>query len=433
MNTEPSSRRATAARSRTALVLNGLFGVRVAVSFVSYALMARAFGTSAEMDAFWVAVTPTLVGINLVEACGIGASLTYSERLRRDADPVRRAETLGLILLWLALGAVLGVSSFVAAGDLVHVLAPGIRGPLVGATTDLVRVASLSLATGPVMYLCFGLLFAEGRFWETATLGLVPSVILTVGQVLGPTQIHYVMLLFVGGYLVGTLATLRAVVRHLGLWNTRPRWAEAPSFFRQFLPLVAGAGFLQLIFVRERALASDLEVGAISALSYALRVVTVAAGLVAAGFDPVVTAAVARKHVEGDREGAQRHVRRSLVLVAVLALVPGIVLVSYAQPIVALLFARGRFGEDAIRLTGAAVLGYAGVYVWSSMGRVLVPAAIGRLRAGASLLISACAFLGYVVWAPSLGHQWGVLGLALAASGAFALATALYAADAARD
>jgi putative peptidoglycan lipid II flippase len=419
--------------SRTALVLNGLFAIRVAIGFASYALMARAFGTSAEMDAFWVAVTPTLVGVNLVEACGIGATLTYVELLRRESDAVRRSETLGLLVIWLVLGTALGVLSYLSADPLVRLLAPGMRGRLAGDTVQLVQLTSISLSVGPVMYLCFGLLYAQGRFLQAAMLGLVPSLVLTAGQLLAPADIRYLAALFVGGYLLGTVATIRSVVRQLELWSVRPRYSRAGAFFRQFLPLVAGATFLQLIFVRERALASDLEVGAISALSYALRIVTVVGGLVAAGFDPTVTATVARKHVDGDVTGVRRDVRRSLLLVAALAMIPGIALVLFAQPIVTLLFARGRFGEDSIQLTAAAVLGYVGVYVWSSAGRVLVPAAIGRRRAGISLLISAVAFIGYVIWAPALRDRWHVAGLALAASAAFGLATALYATDAARQ
>jgi putative peptidoglycan lipid II flippase len=420
-------------RARTALVLNGLFAIRVAIGFGSYALMAGTFGTSAEMDAFWVAVTPTLVGINLVEACGIGAALTYAERLRGEPDALRRSETLGLLVLWLILGTALGVASYLFADPVVQVLAPGMQGRLVAETAHLVQLASLALAVGPVMYLCFGLLYAQGRFLHTALLSLLPSFVLAAGQLLGRADIRYLTALFVAGYVVGVLATIRSVVRHLALWGVRPRYDRAGSFFRQFLPLVAGGVFLQLIFVRERALASHLQVGAISALSYALRIVTVVGGLVAAGFDPIVTAAVARKHVARDVAGVRSDVRRSLVLVAVLAVIPGTVVVLFAEPIVTLLLARGRFGADSVQLTAAAVLGYFGVYVWSSTGRVLVPAAIGRRRATISLVISAVALIGYAIAAPAFADRWQVAGLALAASLAFGLATALYAADVARQ
>src|SRR5260370_8034721 len=110
--------------SRTALVLNGLFAIRVAIGFGSYALMARTFGTSAEMDAFWVAVTPTLVGVNLVEACGIGAALTYVELLRREPDTVRRSETLGLLVIWLGPRPPLGAPSHVPPSRLFHIPPP---------------------------------------------------------------------------------------------------------------------------------------------------------------------------------------------------------------------------------------------------------------------------------------------------------------------
>jgi putative peptidoglycan lipid II flippase len=419
-------------RSRTALVLNGAFGIKVAIAFASYALMARTFGTSAAMDTFWVAVTPTLVGLNLIEACGIGAALTYYEALRQRPDALQRSETSGLLATWLLIGTALGVSSYLSAERLVRVLAPGMAGARADDAVGLVQIASLSLAFGPVMYLCFGLLHAQGRFLHAAMLGLLPNLVLAVGQLLGPADIRYVTILFVAGYLLGAATTLGSVVRSLRLWRVTPSCRRVGTFFSQFLPLVAGAVLLQLVFVRERALASDLEVGAISALSYGLRTVTVVGGLVAAGFDATVTATVARRHVEGDAAGVRHAVRGSFLLVALLALLPGVALMLFAAPLVALLFGRGRFGHDSVQLTAAAVFGYVGVYVWSSLGRVLVPAAIGRQRAGISLLISAVAFAGYLIWAPPLAARWHVAGLALAASLAFGMATALYGTDAAR-
>src|SRR5256885_16605935 len=98
--------------SRTALALNGVFGIKVTIAFASYALMARTFGTSAEMDTFWVAVTPTLVGINLIEACGIGAALTYYEGLRQEPDALRRSQRFGLLVICPPIRTALGLAGF---------------------------------------------------------------------------------------------------------------------------------------------------------------------------------------------------------------------------------------------------------------------------------------------------------------------------------
>jgi len=107
-------------------------------------------------------------------------------------------------------------------------------------------------------------------------------------------------------------------------------------------------------------------------------------------------------------------------------------LILYADRIVGLLLGRGRFGADSVALTAAAVVGYFGVYVWGSLGRVLVPAAVGRRRATSSFFISLIALLSYLVLAPSLAAGFQVAGLAVAASLSYGLATALYAIDLAR-
>src|SRR5205809_2469662 len=111
---------------RTSLALNALFGVRVGVSLLSYALMARNFGTSALMDAYWVAVTPTLVAVNLMEASGIGAAMTYYASLSAKSPAIRSGEVVGLLLFWLVLCSALATVLWLAAAPAVAFLAAGL-------------------------------------------------------------------------------------------------------------------------------------------------------------------------------------------------------------------------------------------------------------------------------------------------------------------
>jgi putative peptidoglycan lipid II flippase len=417
---------------RTALALNALFGLRVTIGFLAYALIARSFGTSGEIDAFWIAITPTLVGVNLIEACGVGCAVTYFALLSQEPDDVRRSEVLGFLLAWLAIGAALGVGAWALAEPIVRAMVPGLDPSLQRLAARLVPLASVCLALGPVTYLCFGLLNGEGKFFSAAVVGLLPVTVLLGGQLLGVTDVESLTGWFVGGYVLAAVASLAVLHRWLSLVPLRPTYRRLGAFFDQFLPLLGGAALMQVLLLRERALASHLEVGTISALTYALRIATVAGGLIAAGFDATVAAGVARRHITGDHAGARAHVQRSLAFVALLSLPTGLALILFADEIVALLFGGARFGARSVELTAAALVGYFGVYVWGSVGRVLIPAAVGRRRATSSFSISLVALLSYLVLAPSLAAEFQVGGLAVAASLSYGLATALYAIDLAR-
>lgn len=416
----------------TALALNGLFGLRMTISFVAYALIARSFGASGELDAFWIAITPTLIAINLIEACGVGSAVAHYALLAREPADVRRSEVLGFIVCWLGVGGVLSGSAWVFAGTIVRAMVPGLDPAAQELAARLVRVASASLAAGPVTYVCFGLLNGAGRFVTAAVVGVLPAAVLVAGLVVGVSGVETLARWFTVGYVAAMAVTLGLVHRGLGPGPVRPTYGRLGAFFGQFLPLLGGAALLQMLLLRERAVASHLEAGTISALTFALRIVTVAGGVIATGFDATVAAVVSRQSIAGDEAGARTHVRRALALVALLTVPLGVALIVFADGVVDVLFGHGRFGPNAVALTAAAVVGYFGVYVWGSVGRVLVPAAVGRRRAVSAFVISLIALLSYLVWAPMLAARFQVGGLALAASLSYGLATALYAIDLAR-
>jgi putative peptidoglycan lipid II flippase len=391
--------------------------------------MAKAFGTSPAMDAYWVAVTPTLVTVNLFEASAIGAAMTFYATLGSAPAAEKRSAIAGFLFLWMAVCALLAVGEWLSAGQVTGLLAPGLSVEARAAAVRLVRFASVSLAFAPISVLCTGLLQARRQFFRAAVLGLVPPAVLAAGQLAAVSDVLHLASFFVAGYVAAAVAAVAMIWRAEVLGGVRPTFGHLPAFLRQFAPLVAGAALIQGIVVRERALASRLEPGAISALSYALRINTVAGGLVAAGFDSTVGAVVASGYVQGDHDGVRRQIRQSLVLVAALAAVLGVLLVVSAERLVVLLLSRGKFGAQSAVLTAGAVVGYFGVYVWGSVGRVLLSAAISQRWALKSLLVSAVAFGSYLLWAPHLAGRYGVPGLALAATLSFICATLLLATD----
>jgi putative peptidoglycan lipid II flippase len=414
---------------KTALRLNVLFAVRVTLSFVSYALMARAFGTSIAMDTFWIAITPTVIVQNLMEGSGVGAAMTYYTSLTQYTVERRRSEVLGFLLVWAVVGLVMAAASFGLADATVRALGPGMPAAVRQTTVALVQLCSAALALGPVSILAAGLLNAHGAFIGAAATALLPPGLLTIGQLVLSPDVSGLAGLFVAGYGAAAITALLLIHRHIGLAGIKPSIEKVQGFFAQFGPLLGGALCIQAIIARERALASHLGEGAISALSFALRIVTVAGGLIGTGFDATVTAVVARQHARGDDRALRDHVRSSLRLVAVLAIVPGLALVLVPEGIVAAIFERGGFDARSVGLTSAAVVGYFGLYVWSSLGRVLFPAAVGRLRAKRSLVFSLAGLVSYLLIAPVLSGSLGVGGLALAASVAFSVITVLYAID----
>src|SRR2546422_702960 len=94
--------------------------------------------------------------------------------------------------------------------------------------------------------------------------------------------------------------------------------------------------------------------GTISALSFALRIVTVAGGAVAAGFEQTLVPLIASRHAVNDSAGVRRITRSALMTTAIASIVPGVVLVGFADQLIQVLFGHGRFDTTSRMLTGVA-------------------------------------------------------------------------------
>lgn len=417
---------------RTALALNGVFAVRVIVALGAYGLMARRFGTSPDMDAFWVAVTPTLIALHVVEAAGVGAAVTFLASQSVEPAAGRRSAVAGFLTALLTLFVVLGTTSALMAEEIVSVLGAGLPPDARDLAVALVPLSSIALVVGPWSLLCLGLLQGNRDFFVASGIALLPHVVVVTGLALGLASVPQLAWCFTGGHVLAAIVAAVRAWRTFGLAGVVPRFARLGRAWSQFLPLLAGAILVQTIWLVERSLASQLEPGSISALSYALRIVTVLGGLVAVGFETTVMTNVAWRHASGDHVEGHRVLRRALAFVAVLAVPPGLLLVLAGHDLVELLFLGGAFGQVSVSVTAAAMIGYFGVFVYSSIGRVVMSGAIGRQRSGAVLAAALAALVSYATAAPFLAQGYGVVGLAAAASLSFGIATLLYAVDLAR-
>ncbi len=160
-----------------------------------------------------------------------------------------------------------------------------------------------------------------------------------------------------------------------------------------------------------RAMASLLPAGSISALAYAFRVFLLPVSLVAVPVYTVLLTDLSASHHQGGPRAFKAHAEAGLSLLVVLALPATAVLIALAVPITRLLYERGQFTPDDVRLTSQALRAFAVGTAAYGMSQVMVrlfiamkdtrtPAWVG---AGSIALNAAGCWLLMQVW----GH-WGI-------------------------
>lgn len=331
--------------------------------------LARLFGATAETDAFLVAWTvPETASPLLIEAATAFLLVPIFVRALASGDgllPAVRATLPRIAAVLVAASAVV----VVAAPAVVRMLAPGIAEYDLAVSCTRITAVSV-LAFGLAGYLGAALRAAHRFGWAAAiyiaynigilaALGLLHERIGVVSAAIG---------IAVGGLLM--VAVQLPSFRRL-LTSAGPGRLAFPAHVAvgAFVPIATYTIARQAQVWVERFLGSELAAGTISHLNYAQKVAQVPmtlSVLVATVTYPML----ARSVQSGDTAGSRERTGSDLRMVAAIVLVSTAYVITFASPIIEVLFENGAFTErdtaataNTMRIYALGLLGQAAVAV----------------------------------------------------------------------
>ena len=343
-----------------ATVLSRLLG------FARDMLIARMLGAGPVADAFLVAFRlPNLMRRVLGEG-GLNAPFVpvYLDlRAEGGLDAARRFAGQAFAWLALALGVVTALGLLLAPW-LVLAIAGGFHEApaTLAMATSYTRIALPFLGFTTLASLLAAVLNSEGRFLVAALapslLNLVLIAALMVALATGMPSQQGAALIAAAVSLGGALHLLMVTI---ALWRggtglARPRLQWSPGMTRLVRlggPALLAASTSQLVLLVATQIASA-QPGAVSWLYYADRVFQLPLGFVAVAMGVVLLPAIAAQESKGDEAGRRQTIDRALLLGLALAVPAATALAWLADPIISVLFERGRFTEiDRIRTADA--------------------------------------------------------------------------------
>lgn len=427
---------APAPRPRTARTV-GMISAATMLSrvlgLVREQLFAALLGASLFADAFNVAFRiPNLLRDLFAEGALAQAFVpTFKSALKRDGKPAAHAlanRVAGTLLVVVGLIVLLGA-----------LLAPGIVNAMAGdfdatpgkleLTVTLTRIMMPFLAIVSMSAVAMGMLNAQDRFAAPA---LAPACFnltsIAVGATLYFTGVsgQWVAIGWSIGAVLGGLAQLG--VQLPGLWRSgfRPRLRpdlllRDPGVRRVALlmaPAVSGLAAVQVnIFIN--TMFATTEAGAVSWLNYAFRFLQLPIGVFGVAIATVSTTRYADAAADGDRDALAAHLREGLRLVLFLTVPATVGLVLLGEPIIRLIFERGRFTALDTQATAAALQLYAvGLCAYAAV-KVVAPAFyamnLARIPVVASMSAVAGNLIINITLHPVYGYRILALGTAAAA------------------
>ncbi len=357
-------------------------------------LMASTFGASAMTDAFNVAFRiPNLFRRLFAEGAFSQAFVpvlaTVKAQQGEEATRTLIDRVASLLLLALLLTCVVGVA---AAPVLVWVMASGLQQEPRGfeAAVFMTRWMFPYIAFMSLVALSAGVLNTWKRFAVPAATPVLLNLAMIGAALWGAPWLAqqgiepiYAM---GAGVMLGGLLQLGVQVPalwRLGLlpkfgfgWTTlRTAWNDPGTrqVTRLMLPALLGVSVAQISLLINTQIASYLAPGSVSWLSYADRLMEFPTALLGVALGVVLTPQLAAAKAASDTAGYSAMLDWGLRLVVVLSVPSAVVLLTFAQPLVATLYHYGAFTERDVQQTTTALMGYGAGLVGLVAIKVLAP------------------------------------------------------------
>jgi putative peptidoglycan lipid II flippase len=334
------------------------------VGFIRDIVLSAVLGSGAVADAFFVAFKlPNFFRRLFAEGAFSAAFVPLFSRELQDhgrAEAIAFARqahaALLLVLVPFSIVLMLGMPWVLA------LLAPGMRdeAPTFAMAIEFGRIAFPYLLFISLASLYGGVLNSIDRFAHVAATPILLNLTM-IATVLGLTPFlpNSGYAASIGVAIAGLLQWLWLLIAcardDVSMKLVRPRWtARVARLVALATPVAIGGGVQSISSMLDVVWASLLPVGSISALYYADRIAQLPLGVVGIAIGTALLPLLARQLRAGQAESAMANQNRAIEFGLLLSLPAAVALWLLSDPIVRVLFERGRFGpEDTVRTAGA--------------------------------------------------------------------------------
>jgi putative peptidoglycan lipid II flippase len=333
------------------------------LGFVRELALSYYFGATGISDAYLI--SQTIPG-TIFQFVGTGLTTCfipiYYKVLHRGGKQAADDFTNVIITLVLSFSTAVILVIYLFTPEIVHLFAMGFEGDTLYYACQFTRIGVLSLYFSTFIYVYNSYLQANNIFTPTAFAAVPNSIAIILSIVLG--ALYNIWILSIGSTLaVGfqLLFILYPIYQLKFHFHFRFTWRspDVQSFFMLLIPVVIGVSVNEINTLVDRTIASNVAIGGISALTYANSLIMLIQGgivqPIATVCYPKITDFVSKKN----EDEAKIIIEQTLAYMAAILIPITLGFMVYQNLIVTFLFGRGKFGSDAIQMTGVALFFYA--------------------------------------------------------------------------
>lgn len=381
------------------------------ISFLNQLVLARYFGTGAEMESYLVAVSLPVTFSGLISGMLnylLVPALQYAKRFDRGSEALTRSLALGL-----GSGATIIALMGIATSDrLFMVLVPGLLPAQHAIAVELAHITWLFLPISILSAIYVAGLHVKKKFAVSTFLLSWPIIGSIVVCLIAPSQFGVRAVAW--GQLLGYISMVGTLRFIHGSSQAGWDWTGLRQVLANF-PQAIAAGLIFVLYPFSDAFwGSRIGPGTVPYLGYAQRLLVGFSGLAVVGLTTVLFPRLAQHAMEGKAE-ALRNELGTCMRIMLICMVPGATAFSMlATPSVQLLFQRGSFHlKDTITLGTLLPVMLFGMVAMSCTG-LIFKALFARQESGMAGALSVSGAFVYFSLSGLLGSWLGIIGIGIA-------------------
>jgi len=366
MEREESPSVGTGLAAAAIVVAIGFLGSRL-LGLLRTVVIAKSFGTSPELSAYWVAFRlPDMIFQLLAGATLASAFIPVFSRYftRRSSEEAWRLASSVLNLVFIATIA-FAILGFILAPWFIPLIAPGLgedtgrQAELHSLATDLTRIMLISPIFFSVSGMFMGILNARHHFLFPALAPWTYNLSIIVAALVSDRVETLAIAVAVGSALhlliqIPGLQLVGMIYKPVAQWRDE----GVREVGRLMLPRVLGLAAVQINFLVTTFFASLVSDEAISGINYAWLIIMTPVGLFGMAISTAVFPTLAEQAAVERRDELRHTLSLSLRLILFLTLPASVGLMILGRPLVTFLFEHGAFTAASTDITVAALLFY---------------------------------------------------------------------------
>lgn len=414
---------------RTTVLVSGIVLFGKLQGFFREALIAGYYGATAETDAFFFAQNmPGMIFPSVCNSVSTAFLSLYAVKLARERPEDADRYASRMLLACLMLGLALSGAGAALSPLLVPLLAPGFWGEQLGLSVRLTQMTMGAFVLTMLQYMLGAILNAKKRFLgsQTAALFYSGTVILATLLLGRGRRMEVLTLTVILGYFMHAAALVfccRGCFRPT--LRANPFHRDTAQLFRLSLPILLGNAAYQINTIVDQALGSLLPEGSLSALSYSHTLTLLVTSVCITSLSTVLYPTLAEDAAKENLERYGERMVQSLSVLTWLLIPVSLLTLLRAEDIVSAVYNRGSFDRTAVSYTGAALAGYALMFIGTGVREVLTRAFYARQDTKTPMVNTLISIGCNVILSILLSRYLGLAGIALGTTLSCTLAACL--------